>query len=150
MRPLRMGFAALALVAGAAPALAERQVIPGADQMTSAEREAYRAKKLVGNAERGAKLHQGCFGCHGLERYTAPVTRFSASLMDSVLRASGLSDEAPPRPARFQGRIASLEQLRAAVVRRNDYLDPKLNAQEIEDVVAWLNATYYKFPSEKR
>jgi len=148
MRSLRIVLAAVALAACASGALAQRAVIPGADQMTPEQRDAYRAKKLVGNAERGATLHQGCFGCHGLERYTAPVTRYSASLVDSVLRASGLSDEPPARPARFQGRITSLGELRAAVVRRNDYLDPKLNAQEIEDVVAWLNATYYKFPQK--
>jgi hypothetical protein len=32
------------------------------------------------------------------------------------------------------------------VTRRNDYLNPKMSPQEIEDVVAYLNATYYKFP----
>jgi hypothetical protein len=150
MRPLRIALAALALVAATAPApaLAEREVIPGADQMTPEEREAYRAKQLVGNAERGAKLHQGCFGCHGLERYTAPVTHASATLIDSMLRASGLSDLPPAPPKRFKGRIASMDHLRQAVISRNDYLNPKLSAQEIEDVVAWLNATYYKFPNK--
>jgi hypothetical protein len=32
------------------------------------------------------------------------------------------------------------------VNRRNDYLNPKMTPQEVEDVVAYLNATYYKFP----
>jgi hypothetical protein len=150
MRFVRIVLAAVALAACPAAGFAQREVIPGADQMTPEQRDAYRAKKLVGNAERGAKLHQGCFGCHGLEQYTAPVTHYSASLIDAMLRASGMSDMPPATPKKFKGRIASLEQLRAAVVRRNDYLDPKLDAQEIEDVVAWLNATYYKFPSEKR
>ncbi len=30
----------------------------------------------------------------------------------------------------------------------NDLLNPKLTPQEIEDVVAYLNATYYKFPQQ--
>lgn len=126
---------------------AKREVIPNADAMTSAEREAYRARALVGDPARGAKLHTGCFGCHGIERYTAPVTRASATFLDSLLRASGLSD-LPPQPSRFKGRISSLPALREAVLRRNDYLNPKMTAQEVEDVVAYLNATYYGFPEK--
>jgi hypothetical protein len=153
----------------------EREVIPGAERMTPAEREAYRrriqaaatpeekarvraqfagaaekpaagVRPLIGNAERGASLHRGCFGCHGVERYTAPVTHATASFFDSVLRASGLSDLPPSEPARFKGRIQSLEALQDAVQRRNDFLNPKMTPQEIADVVAYLNATYYKFP----
>ncbi|HET9386714.1 MAG TPA: c-type cytochrome [Gemmatimonadales bacterium] len=152
----------------------EREVIPGAETMTPAERDAYRrrmeaaatpeekakiraqyagaaqrpaaARPLIGNPERGATLHRGCFGCHGIERYVAPVTRATASFFDSVLRASGLSDLPPSEPARFKGRIRSLDALRDAVQRRNDFLNPKMTPQEIEDVVAYLNSTYYKFP----
>lgn len=152
----------------------EREVIPGADRMTSAERDTYRrrmeaaatreekagiraeyakaakgpapARPLVGDPERGAKLHRGCFSCHGIEKYVAPVTYAAASFMDSVLRASGLSDLPPSEPTRFKGRIRSLSALREGVARRNDYLNPKMTPQEIEDVVAYLNATYYKFP----
>ena len=152
----------------------EREVIPGADKMSGAERDAYRqrmavattaeekakiraehaktqsvparAPALVGDPDRGAKLHRGCFGCHGVERYVAPVTYATASLIDSVLRASGLSDLPPAEPSRFKGRIGSLSALRDGVTRRNDYLNPKMTPQEIEDVVAYLNATYYKFP----
>ena len=152
----------------------EREVIPGADGMTSAERDAYRrrmeaaktpeekariraeyakaaegpapARQLVGDPVRGASLHRGCFSCHGIERYVAPVTYAAASFMDSVLRASGLSDLPPAEPAAFKGRIKSLSALREGVTRRNDYLSPKMTPQEIEDVVAYLNATYYQFP----
>ena len=126
----------------------KREVIPGAESMTPEQREAYRNRTLVGDPARGAKLHQGCFGCHGIERYTAPVTWVTASLIDSVLRASGFSDEPPTGPRRFKGRITSLESLRAAVLRRNDYFNPKLTPQEVEDVVAYLNETYYKFPTK--
>ena len=162
----------------------EREVIPGADRMTSAERDTYRrrmaaaatpeekariraeyakaadakaadtkaadapapAPKLVGDPARGATLHQGCFGCHGIERYVAPVTYALATFTDSVLRASGLSDLPPVEPKRFKGRATSLSALREGVIRRNDYLNPKMTPQEIEDVVAYLNVTYYKFP----
>jgi cytochrome c len=123
-----------------------REVIPGADKMSPAERDAYRARGLVGDPARGAKLHQGCFGCHGIERYTAPVTRATAGFFDSLLRASGLSDLPPEEPKRFKGRITSLDVLRDAVLRRNDLLSPKMTPQEVEDVVAFLNVTYYRFP----
>jgi mono/diheme cytochrome c family protein len=128
------------------PKDAGRQVIPGADKMSPAEREAYRNRGLVGDPARGAKLHQGCFGCHGIERYTAPVTRATAGFIDSLLRASGLSDMPPAAPKRFKGSIASLDGLREAVLGRNDFLSPKMTPQEVEDVVAYLNATYYRFP----
>jgi hypothetical protein len=161
---------------GAAAQATEREVIPGADRMTGAERDAYRlrmqaaatpaeqariraeyagaaekaaaARQLIGDPERGASLHRGCFGCHGIERYVAPVTRATASFFDSVVRASGLSDLPPAEPTRFKGRIKSLDALREAVGRRNDFLNPKMTPQEIEDVVAYLNATYYKFPQQ--
>jgi len=152
----------------------EREVIPGADRMTSAERDAYRrrmeaattpeekdriraeyaktpdepapVRPLVGDPVRGATLHRACFGCHGIERYVAPVTYAAASFIDSVLRASGLSDLPPAEPTRFKGRIKSLAALREGVNRRNDYLNPKMTPQEIEDVIAYLNVTYYNFP----
>ena len=152
----------------------ERELIPGADLMTGAERDAYRrrmetaatpeekakiraeyakaaqapapATALVGDPVRGASLHSACFSCHGIERYVAPVTYAAASFIDSVLRASGLSDLPPAEPKRFKGRIKSLSALRDSVIRRNDSFNPKMTPQEIEDVVAYLNVTYYKFP----
>ncbi len=59
---------------------------------------------------------------------------------------SGLSDLPPAEPKRFKGRIKSMAALREAVARRNDYLNPKMTPQEFEDVIAYLNSTYYKFP----
>ncbi|HYL90838.1 MAG TPA: c-type cytochrome [Burkholderiales bacterium] len=145
LRALLLGLAAVLSCAAAETPPSGRELIPGADKMTAEQRDAYRASKLVGDPARGAKLHQGCFGCHGIERYTQPVTHASAAFMDSVLRASGLSDLPPAEPKRFKGRITSVDALRAAVVRRNDYFNPQLTAQEIEDVVAYLNKTYYNF-----
>ena len=145
---LFLSLAAAALMGAAQAAdeaqAAKREIIPNADAMTSVERDAYRARTLVGDPARGAKLHTACFGCHGIERYTAPITRASATFMDSLLRASGLSDM-PPQPSRFKGRITSLEGLRQAVLGRNDYLNPKMTPQEVADVVAYLNVTYYGF-----
>lgn len=155
-----------------APKVVERELIPGAEKLTAEERETYRrrmaaaataqdkakiraeyagvaekpATMLVGDPARGAQVHTACFSCHGVERYLAPVTHLAATFFDSVLRASGLSDLPPAEPKSFKGRAKSIEELRAGVVRRNDLLNPKLTAQEIEDVVAYLNATYYKFP----
>ena len=141
-------LAGWALAAAAEPDPKIPELIPGAEQMTPEQRDAYRARQLVGDPARGAKLHQGCFGCHGIERYTAPITRASATFMDAVLRASGLSDLPPAEPKRFKGRISSIDALRAAVIRRNDYFNPQLTPQEIEDVIAYLNATYYRFPQK--
>jgi len=180
---LVLGGAAAALAAdpgaartAAAPVVqvTDREVIPGAEWMTPAERETYRRRMsaaataeekvkiraeyvkaadkgapvapLVGDPVRGATVHSACFSCHGIERYVAPVTYAAATLIDSVLRASGLSDLPPAEPTRFKGRAQSLTDLRAGVIRRNDLLNPKLTPQEIEDVVAYLNVTYYKFP----
>ena len=162
-----------------AATVTERELIPGAEWLNDAERDAYRrrmaaaatpeekakiraeyakaaelkdgagkaagAPALVGDAAWGANLHQGCFGCHGIERYVAPVTYAMATFTDSVLRASGLSDIPPVEPKRFKGRAASLASLREGVIRRNEFLNPKMTPQEIEDVVAYLNAAYYKF-----
>ena len=142
---ISMALAAMACHAGE-PGDPARNVIPGADKMTAAERDAYRSRGLVGDPKRGAQLHQGCFGCHGIERYTAPMTRATAGFVDSLLRASGLSDIPPAEPKRFKGSITSVDALRDAVLRRNDFLNPKMSPQEVEDVVAYLNATYYRFP----
>lgn len=152
----------------------EHELIPGAEWMTPTERETYRRRMsaaataeerakiraeyvkasdkgapvvpLVGDPVRGATAHSACFSCHGIERYVAPVTYAAVTLIDSVLRASGLSDLPPAEPTRFKGRAKSLADLRAGVTRRNDLLNPKLTPQEVEDVVAYLNVTYYKFP----
>ena len=140
-----LALAAMASHAGD-PNAPAREVIPGADKMTAAERDAYRGRGLAGDPARGAQLHQGCFGCHGIERYTASVTHATAGFVDSLLRASGLSDMPPGEPMRFKGKISSLDALRSAVLRRNDFLSPKMTPQEVEDVVAYLNATYYRFP----
>jgi mono/diheme cytochrome c family protein len=70
----------------------------------------------AGDAERGARLHQDCLGCHGTELYVAP-----------------------------RAKIKSLAALKREVERWNDRMNPKFTRQEVEDLIAWLNRDFYKF-----
>ena len=71
----------------------------------------------TGDPARGEKLHTYCLGCHGTELYVPPRAR--------VNTLSGLQEE---------------------VERWNDHMNPKFTNQEVEDIVAWLNANFYKLP----
>lgn len=70
-----------------------------------------------GDPSRGAALHEACLGCHGTELYV------------------------PPR-----AKIKSLSALRKEVDKWNDRYNPKFTKQEIEDLVAYLNRDFYRFP----
>ena len=70
----------------------------------------------AGDPVKGAKLHEDCLGCHGSELYV------------------------PPR-----ARVRTLAALRKETERWNDRMNPKFTKKEIEDLVAYLNATFYKF-----
>ena len=69
----------------------------------------------AGDAARGAKLHDACLGCHGTELYV------------------------PPR-----AKVTSLAALKKETERWNDRMNPKFTRQEVEDLVAYLNASFYK------
>jgi mono/diheme cytochrome c family protein len=71
----------------------------------------------AGDPARGETLHRDCLGCHGTELYV------------------------PPR-----AKVKSLSALKKETEKWNDRMNPKFTRQEIEDIVAWLNATFYKFP----
>jgi len=71
----------------------------------------------AGDAVRGAKLHEDCLGCHGTELYV------------------------PPR-----AKLKKVSALKKEVEKWNDRMNPIFTKQEIEDLVAYLNATFYKFP----
>jgi mono/diheme cytochrome c family protein len=71
----------------------------------------------AGDPVKGARLHDDCLGCHGTELYV------------------------PPR-----AKVKSLAALRKETGRWNDRMNPKFTKQEIEDLVAYLNANFYKFP----
>ena len=70
----------------------------------------------AGDPVKGAKLHDDCLGCHGTELYV------------------------PPR-----ARVKTLAALKKETERWNDRMNPKFTKQEIEDLVAYLNASFYKF-----
>lgn len=70
-----------------------------------------------GDPARGAKLHEQCLQCHGTAPYM-PEKR----------------------------KIKTLKALRKEVERWGDCYNPAMNKQEIDDLVAWLNANFYKFP----
>ena len=71
----------------------------------------------AGDPVRGEKLHQDCLGCHGTELYVPPTAK-----------------------------VKTLAALKKETERWNDRMNPKFTAQEIEDIVAWLNRDFYKFP----
>jgi mono/diheme cytochrome c family protein len=71
----------------------------------------------AGDAVQGAKLHEDCLGCHGTALYV------------------------PPR-----AKVKTLAGLKKETERWNDRMNPKFTKQEIEDLVAYLNANFYKFP----
>ena len=71
----------------------------------------------AGDPVKGAKLHGDCLGCHRTELYV------------------------PPR-----AKVKTLSALKKEVANWNDRMNPKFTKQEIEDLVAYLNATFYKLP----
>jgi mono/diheme cytochrome c family protein len=73
---------------------------------------------VVGDPVRGAKLHEDCVGCHGTELYVPP-----------------------------KAKVKTLDALKAETENWNDRMNPKFTEQEVADLVAYLNATFYKFPS---
>jgi len=70
----------------------------------------------AGDAVRGGRLHEDCLGCHGTELYVLP-----------------------------KAKVKTLSALKKEVDRWNDRMNPKFTKQEVEDLVVWLNATFYKF-----
>ncbi|MGE4110049.1 MAG: cytochrome c [Burkholderiales bacterium] len=75
------------------------------------------AAGAAGDPVRGEVLHRDCLGCHGTELYV------------------------PPR-----AKVKTLAALKKETERWNDRMNPKFTKQEIEDIVAWLNRDYYRFP----
>ena len=74
-----------------------------------------------GDPARGEALHRSCLQCHGTEAYVPP-----------------------------QRRAQSLAELRNATVRWADMYNPGFNPEQIEDLVAYLNRDFYRFPAEAR
>jgi mono/diheme cytochrome c family protein len=72
--------------------------------------------QAAGDPVRGEQLHQDCLGCHGTELYVPP-----------------------------KAKVKTLAALKKETERWNDRMNPKFTAQEVEDLVAWLNRDFYKF-----
>lgn len=70
----------------------------------------------AGDPVKGASLHDDCLGCHGTELYV------------------------PPR-----AKVRTLAALKTETEKWNDRMNPKFTKQEIDDLVAYLNANFYKF-----
>jgi mono/diheme cytochrome c family protein len=70
----------------------------------------------AGDPAKGARLHEDCTGCHGTELYVAP-----------------------------RAKVRSLAALKKETERWNDRMNPKFTAAEIEDLIAYMNANFYKF-----
>ena len=73
-------------------------------------------KTAPGDPVQGELLHRDCMSCHGTELYVPPARK-----------------------------LATLPALREEVEKWNDSYNPKMTAQEVENVVAYLNVTFYKF-----
>ena len=71
----------------------------------------------AGDPVKGEQLHRACLGCHGTELYV---------------------------PAR--AKVKTLAALRKEVVNWNDRMNPKFTKKEIDDVVAYLDRDFYRFP----
>jgi len=78
------------------------------------------AASAGGDPARGERVHRVCEHCHGTELYF------------------------PPRR-----RVTSLKALRQVVEKYGDYYNPRLSKQDVDDLVAWLNRDFYKFPSSR-
>lgn len=76
------------------------------------------AALALGDADKGAVLHQSCLQCHGTSVYQ------------------------PPR-----AKVRSLRQLQAETAKWADYYNPKFDKLEVAHLVAWLNREFYRFPA---
>ena len=69
-----------------------------------------------GDPVRGAQVHEVCLDCHGTNVYMGA-----------------------------ERKIKSRQALRQEVVRWGDYYNPALSAQDVDDLVAYLDQEFYKF-----
>ena len=75
------------------------------------------AVSAAGDPVRGEKLHDSCLGCHGTVIYQPP-----------------------------QAKVKTPAALKKEIERWNDRMNPKFSKQDIEDLLAYLNRDFYKFP----
>jgi hypothetical protein len=115
------------------------------------------AKREVA-AGKAATLRNVCFSCHGSERYERAKQQVENFLAASLATAGGVEDITPVQlgagspsalppgaPKMSRSQVQNLTGLKRAIVRLNDYFSPKLTNAEVDELVANLNAAYYKF-----
>ena len=68
-----------------------------------------------GDPERGKKLHEDCYLCHGHELYLPP-----------------------------KAKVHRLKDLRHATKRWAEYYNPAFSKQDVEDMLAYLNRDFYQ------
>jgi len=73
--------------------------------------------QAAGDAAKGEKLHASCLQCHGTEVYVPPKRK-----------------------------VKTLAALRKETARWGDHYNPAFSKAEIDDLVAYLNRDFYKFP----
>ena len=75
------------------------------------------AAMAAGDAAKGEQLHRSCLQCHGTEVYVPPKRK-----------------------------VATLAALRKETARWADYYNPAFTKAQIDDLVAYLNRDFYRFP----
>lgn len=105
------------------PRAAVRELIYGAQLMSAREREAYR---------------QSMAAAKSTQAQTKLRVEHRKRLRE---RARQRGVYVPPKR-----KISSLAALRRETARWGDYYNPKLSKSEIEDLVAYLNRDFYRFP----
>ena len=116
------------------------------------------AKREGAAAGKAATLRNVCFSCHGSERYERAKQQVESYLAASLATAGGVEDITPVQlgassptalppgaPQMSRSRVQNLAGLKRAIVRLNDYFSPKLTNAEVDELVADLNAAYYRF-----
>ena len=116
------------------------------------------AKREPAADGKGTVLRNVCFSCHGSERYELAKQKMESFLASSLATAGGVEDGAlaragetspnalpPGTPNMARSKVRNLAGLKRAIVKLNDYFSPQLTDAEINDLVAYLNAAYYKF-----
>ena len=90
--------------------------VKGAEAVSDCDVHRRGALRHSAGGVRSAQVHDVCLDCHGTGPYTNP-----------------------------ERKIKSRDALRQEVVRWGDYYNPALSAQDVDDLVAYLDKDFYKF-----
>lgn len=75
--------------------------------------------RALGDADKGAKLHQACLQCHDTSVYRAP-----------------------------RAKVKTVRALHGETAKWADYYYPKFDKLELANLVAYLNREFYKLPEK--